>query len=139
MNPAYRFPLSWITVSSSGGPGDLRCPQPFRTIDHTQHTLVDVQTTIQQAPQKLTANALVLRGRLHEAQHHLFAFDRDAQRNHHLVIAEGLTVKEHGHDPACHDPRIKVRTYPTVPLSGEIGSLTRSRMAAILPGREMRG
>ncbi len=69
-----------------------------RTASHRRRLGLSRETAIEQASQKLAANALVLRGRLHEAQHHLFTFDRDAQRNHHLVIAEGLAVKKESDD-----------------------------------------
>ncbi len=75
-----------------------RFPQPLRSVDHTEHALIDAQPSIEQASQKLAADPLIFRGGLHEAQHHLFAFDRDAQRNHHLVIAEGLAVKKESDD-----------------------------------------
>ncbi len=108
-----------------------RFPQALGTVDHTQHALIDVETVIEQAPQKLDADQLVLRGRLHEARNQLFAFDRDAQRDHHLAFAEGLAIEEEAYDVLARQGQRYRRRPGFDRHGGAIAEAARNRLRPI--------
>ena len=78
--------------------GADRRPQPLGAVHHAEEARVHPEAAVDQLPQEGAAHPRVLGGCLHEAQEHLLAGQRDAERDDHPVRREGLTVEEQGHE-----------------------------------------
>ena len=71
-----------------------RLVKPLGAVDDDQQSGFVLHTAFDQIGQEATADALVFRGRLHEAKRNLLSVEGDAQGDDDLLVREALAVEE---------------------------------------------
>ena len=74
-----------------------RLVKPLAAVNDDQQSGFVLHTAFDQIGQEATADALVFRGRLHEAQRDLLSVEGDAQSDDDLLVRETLAVQKQRH------------------------------------------